>query len=329
MCPRDIVVTATPGTLQSGVTIFGLHDANGIAVNPQVLGVQRGMLLWGDNWNGVPSGAGGQQVDPVVTNVTNTNITVSQPVTFANSGGIGIPGDVINIGFTNTIHRYDIGADELKLLVIGSFLNFSQNRRIFGINLIDDLLFWTDNRNQPRKINVDVANPSPIPFPDHYTTEDQISVAKYYPYKTPLVLKQTIREATGGAQDVARKGYNLAIADTSNINIGDIVSGFPGQDEKELWNVIFIDPNVSVTIYNNFKDGSAAQLPGDGTLTFPLDLTFSNTEIKNLSSQRNLNGFKTTASSAVATYPVGTAITFRYPYDNTSTDPSPQPTPQL
>ena len=43
MCPRDIVVTATPGTLQSGVTIFGLHDANGIAVNPQVLGVQEGM----------------------------------------------------------------------------------------------------------------------------------------------------------------------------------------------------------------------------------------------------------------------------------------------
>ena len=61
------------------------------------------------------------------------------------------------------------------------------------------------------------------------------------------------------------------MADTSNINIGDIVSGFPGQDEKELWNVIFIRSNVAVTIYNNFKDGSAAQLPGDGTLTFPLD----------------------------------------------------------
>ena len=149
-----------------------------------------------DNWNGVPSGAGGQEVDPVVTNVTNTTITVSQTVSFANSGGIAIPGDVINIGFTNTIHKYDIGSDTLTLLVIGSFLNFHQSNRIFGINLIDDLLFWTDNRNQPRKINVTLANPSSLIIPDHYVTEDQISVAKYYPYKTPLVLKQTIREAT-------------------------------------------------------------------------------------------------------------------------------------
>ena len=333
MCPRDITVTAQPNTAFTGTT-FGLHDANGVPVNPQVLGVQEGMLLWGSNWNGVPSGAGGQEVDPVVTNVTNTTITVSQTVSFANSGGIAIPGDVINIGFTNTIHKYDIGSDTLTLLVIGSFLNFHQSNRIFGINLIDDLLFWTDNRNQPRKINVTLANPSSLIIPDHYVTEDQISVAKYYPYKTPLVLKQTIREATSGAQDTIRKGYSLTMPDTSNINIGDIVSGFPGQDEKELWNVIYIDPNVSITIYNNFKDGDPAipggiQLPGDGTLTFPLDLTFSNTEIKNLADERNLNGFKTTATSPIAVYPPGTAITFRYPFNNTTNDPSPQPTPQV
>lgn len=328
MCPRDLVVTAQPNTAFTGTT-FGLHDANGVTVNPQVLGVQTGMLLWGSNWNGVPSGAGGQQVDPVVTNVTNSTITVSQTVSFASSGGIGVPGDTIYIGFTNTIHKYEIESDTLTLLVIGSFLNFEQSHRIFGINLIDDLLFWTDNRNQPRKINVNLANPSSLIIPDHYTLEDQISVAKYYPYKTPLVLKQTIRQATAGGQDSIRKGYVLDIADTTNINIGDIVSGFPGQDEKELWNVINIRANTSVSIYNNFKDGSAAQLPGDGTLTFPLDITFSNTEIKNLSSQKNLNGFKTVATSAVATYAAGTAIEFRYAYNNTSTDPSPQPTPQV
>jgi len=338
MCPRDLVVTATPGVLQTGVTTFSLHDANGVPVNPQVLGVQEGMLLWGDNWNGVPSGAGGQEVDPIVTNITNTNITVSQPVTFANSGGIGVPGDTIYIGFANTIHKYDIDTGVLTLLVNGSFLNFEQSYRIFGINLIDDLLFWTDNRNQPRKINVELANPALLPIPNHYQTEDQISVAKYYPYKTPLVLKQTIREATGGAQDTIRKGYALTMPDTSNINIGDIVSGFPGQDEKELWNVIYIDPNVSITIYNNFKDGDpafpgGAQLPGNGTLTFPLDLTFSNTEIKNSAEQRNLNGFKSRALSAVGVYAAGTAIEFLYSYNNivggANPDPSPQPTPQV
>ena len=72
------------------------------------------------------------------------------------------------------------------------------------------------------------------------------------------------------------------MADTTNISIGDIVSGFPGQDEKELWNVIFIDPGVSVTIYNNFKDGSAGpptQEPGTWNGAGTLNITFSNTEL--------------------------------------------------
>ena len=184
MCPRDLVVTATPGLAQSGVLTFSLHDANGVLVNPQVLGVQEGMLLWGDNWNGVPSGAGGQEVDPVVTSVSNSDITVSQPVSFANSGGVGIPGDTIYIGFTNTIHKYDIASDTLTLLVIGSFLNFEQSHRIFGINLIDDLLFWTDNRNQPRKINVARA----LANINHYQYEEQISVSKISPCLAPFLV---------------------------------------------------------------------------------------------------------------------------------------------
>ena len=33
-------------------------------------------------------------------------------------------------------------------------LNFSKNNLITGINIVDDLLFWTDNLNQPRRINI-------------------------------------------------------------------------------------------------------------------------------------------------------------------------------
>jgi hypothetical protein len=64
-------------------------------------------------------------------------------------------------------------------LVEGLFLNFAKNDqfRIIGVNLIEGLLFWTDNRNQPRKINV----PSALNTPGYYTTEEQISVAKYAP----------------------------------------------------------------------------------------------------------------------------------------------------
>ena len=66
---------------------------------------------------------------------------------------------------------------EVKTLVDGKFLNFSKTHPITGINLIEDLLFWTDNRNQPRKINVQTAYNNT----NYYFTEDQISVAKYAP----------------------------------------------------------------------------------------------------------------------------------------------------
>mgnify|MGYP001043588213 CR=1 FL=1 len=90
--------------------------------------------------------------------------------------------------------QYNHVTDYKTVLVEGQFLNFSARSPITGVNLIEDLLFWTDNRNQPRKINVTNANafpaapsdtqriPSQIPTP-YYTTEDQISVAKYYPWK--------------------------------------------------------------------------------------------------------------------------------------------------
>ena len=81
---------------------------------------------------------------------------------------------------SNYIYRYDIANDTSTLLVEGSFLNFSKTNPIYGINLLEDLLFWTDNRNQPRKINVDFAAQSIT----YYINEDQISVAKYNPYRS-------------------------------------------------------------------------------------------------------------------------------------------------
>jgi len=78
------------------------------------------------------------------------------------------------------------------LLVGGDFLNFAKNYPITGINVVEDLLFWTDNRNQPRKINITTASQNPFVLggsPGYYTTEDHISVAKYYPFETISLLK--------------------------------------------------------------------------------------------------------------------------------------------
>ena len=54
----------------------------------------------------------------------------------------------------NFIFSYNTLSNTSTLLVEGSFLNFSKTNPIHGVNLLEDLLFWTDNRNQPRKINI-------------------------------------------------------------------------------------------------------------------------------------------------------------------------------
>ena len=80
-----------------------------------------------------------------------------------------------------------------RILVQGAFLNFSTTHEIYHVNLLENLLFWTDNRNQPRVINVDFAKEKGVTY---YTTEDSISVAKYNPYE-PITFWQ--ESALGGA----------------------------------------------------------------------------------------------------------------------------------
>ncbi len=87
------------------------------------------------------------------------------------------------------IYSYNNLTSSYTLLVEGEFLNFSTTNRIIGINLIENLLFWTDNRNQPRKININLAGNSLTgklenTIENYYTSEHQISVAKYNPYQS-------------------------------------------------------------------------------------------------------------------------------------------------
>ena len=342
-CPRDIQVFSEPAALNPVTgTVIELYNSAGQLLNADNLGLEVGMTLWSDNagWNGVPST---QQpfIGPTITQITggiNPSITVNVPLTFSAGSATG---DTINIGWANMIHRYDITNDILTLLVIGSFLNFSQSNPIFATNLLDDLLFWTDNRNQPRKINVSSANPLGDPIPSYYVNEDQISVAKYYPYETPIVLEQVIRVADSGAQATApgahARGYDLTMlagSDLSLIKIGDIVSGFPGQELQELWNVIDIDEtNEIITIYNNFKDGdsTANMQPGTWDEATDIELKFSRTAMTNSEARLFDRGFDTNAIGAAGAVIIqGNTLEISYQgFQNLPDDPSPLPTPRV
>ena len=101
------------------------------------------------------------------------------------------PGSPTNApeGTLHFIYSFNTLTEEYTRLLQGEFLNFSKSNRIIGINLLESLLFWTDNRNQPRKINISLARGRSGSRADtntqdfYYTQEHQISVAKYNPFQ--------------------------------------------------------------------------------------------------------------------------------------------------
>ncbi len=338
-CPRDVQVFSDPAGAAPASTFIELFNAAGQILDATNLGLEIGMTLWSDN-NGFASNPtpspSSPNPNPVIVNIDVGGITVDRSVLFSPASS-----DVINIGWANMIHRYDITNNTLTLLVIGSFLNFSQSSPIFATNLLDNLLFWTDNRNQPRKINVSSANPLGDAIPSYYTNEDQISVSKYYPYETPIVLEQVIRVADSGAQATApgahARGYDLTMlagSDLSLIKIGDIVSGFPGQELQELWNVIDIDEaNEIITIYNNFKDGDSAvnMQPGTWDETTDIELKFSRTAMTNSEKRLEDRGYDANAVNPAANTVItqGDILTAKYYFRNTTADPTPLPAPRV
>jgi len=86
--------------------------------------------------------------------------------------------------------RYSVDSESIDVYAGGAFLNFSTYFPINNVNLLENQLFWTDNLNQPRVLDVTRFIPygdllAPIPNYEvlPYYKEDQISVCTYSPYK--------------------------------------------------------------------------------------------------------------------------------------------------
>jgi hypothetical protein len=123
--------------------------------------------------------------------------------------------ETIYLFLTNSVsdHRiYKYFNNSYTKIVEGAFLNFSNQNLISGVNLVENLLFFTDNRNQPRKINVN----KPLGY---YTKENQISVAKYNPYEPLELLKSTtsIAGAASASTTITLSEANTAITKGMNV----------------------------------------------------------------------------------------------------------------
>ena len=139
------------------------------------------------------------------------------------------------IEFKNIIYNgKKYGNIDLKSVYTSNgILNFDKNNLITGINIVDDLLFWTDNLNQPRRINIssfkkytdnvfdsdtqiEYAKKDPVTkqitkFKRAFT-EDDISVVKKAPMYAPSM--ELYDSVSDGVVDI---NYTLNL---SNVYIG-------------------------------------------------------------------------------------------------------------
>jgi hypothetical protein len=79
---------------------------------------------------------------------------------FIQAGTNGFTGNIDDISIERLggyIVEYDSKSNTVEPVIVdavGDVLNFSRDRLITGINIIDDMLFWTDNFSEPKKINI-------------------------------------------------------------------------------------------------------------------------------------------------------------------------------
>ena len=130
----------------------------------------------------------------------------------------------------------------------GSFLRFDPNHLITGINVMDGMLFWTDNNTEPKKINIerckqgaDETNPwttttylvvdgQNILKTDNITKanvlEKHITAIKKYPFNAPdIELSNTLTDLDVSIGSVASNVETLANTSYINQNLAYIDSG--------------------------------------------------------------------------------------------------------
>ena len=111
------------------------------------------------------------------------------------------------------------GNNNEEVLASGLYLNFTKTHPITGVNTIGNYLYFTDNYNSPRVIDIDLARTNTSYYVD--AQEEKISVAKVAPYLAPMLNKpNTI--ATAFSISAAGSGYSTAndIATTGGTGTG-------------------------------------------------------------------------------------------------------------
>tara|TARA_R110002050_G_scaffold191848_1_gene326655 strand:+ start:20 stop:7336 length:7317 start_codon:yes stop_codon:yes gene_type:complete len=166
-----------------------------------------------------------------------------------------------------------------------AFLNFSNDFLITGANVIDELLFFTDNNSEPKKVNISRMKNGSTNFStttkfqnsdgtyvnDVY--EELITVIKKYPLNAPKVkLESSIREGNvkGISYSPARTSYveslSISEADLNSQNI--LTSNVHASTSGGASILNITDLNYLQRVCNNYTDDSGNVIISFDTTNF-------------------------------------------------------------
>ena len=107
----------------------------------------------------------------------------------------------------SAIAEYDTASNIVRPVLVDTknILKFSSSYLITGINIIDGLLFWTDNQYEPKKVNVNDPNFITNDFANHSQyygadfKEEHVTVIKQSPLEAPILdMSATLQEGKIG-----------------------------------------------------------------------------------------------------------------------------------
>ena len=210
-------------------------------------------------------------------NVNNVNIQI-QITNQALAKSI-IINSVIVESTDSYIIQYDSKTNTVTPVIVDKtgFLQFSRDRLITGINIIDDMLFWTDNFSEPKKINItrsiEGTDSSGLIHSNFINTktslevpmkEEHVTVIKKQPTHAPKI--KLISERESGIDSVSGLPWNYSgiMRITSPPN-PITVSGEPNtQNTSSMW--------VSGSGVNHYYDFSELTVGGKFDTNIETDL---------------------------------------------------------
>jgi hypothetical protein len=148
----------------------------------------------------------------------------------------------------SAIAEYDKNSDLIRPILVDTqgILNFSKDYLITGINIIEDLLFWTDNQKEPKVLNIKSWINSTENFATHSVIYDRdfierdIVVIKPAPLNQPQLTLSTdlgagststnaIYNFTDGVAPNGSLGAAIEIGTSVSINLSSPINVEPGE----------------------------------------------------------------------------------------------------